>query len=90
LAKLGVAGAPNVRRNSREKWAWSANPAAWEAVFRLLPPTTSLIAARTRHHARYRRLAVSGFHMPFPSIGYVERRRDGGYRWLPHSYQLDI
>jgi hypothetical protein len=34
------------------------------------------------------RVAVSGFHMPFPSIGYVERRSGGGYRWIPHSYQL--
>jgi hypothetical protein len=36
------------------------------------------------------RVAVSAFHMPFPSIGYVERRKDGGYRWIPHSYQLDL
>ena len=34
------------------------------------------------------RVAVSGFHMPFPSIGFIERRPDGGYRWLTHSYQL--
>jgi hypothetical protein len=26
--------------------------------------------------------------MPFPSIGYVERRSEGGYRWVPHSFQL--
>ena len=34
------------------------------------------------------RVPVSGYHMPFPSIGYVERRADGGYRWVPHSFQL--
>ena len=28
------------------------------------------------------RVAVSGYHMPFPSLGYVERRKDGGYRWI--------
>ena len=32
-------------------------------------------------------LLVSGHHMPFPSIGYVERRGDS-YRWTPASYQL--
>jgi len=26
--------------------------------------------------------------MPFPSLGYVERRKDGDYRWLAHAYQL--
>lgn len=32
-------------------------------------------------------LLVSGHHMPFPSIGYVERHGDS-YRWTPASYQL--
>lgn len=32
---------------------------------------------------------ISGHHMPFPSIGYVERNGDS-YRWTPASYQLRI
>jgi len=24
------------------------------------------------------------------SLGYVERLKGGGYRWLPHSYQLNL
>jgi glyoxylase-like metal-dependent hydrolase (beta-lactamase superfamily II) len=34
-------------------------------------------------------LLVSGHHMPFPSIGHVERHGDS-YRWTPASYQLRI
>ena len=34
-------------------------------------------------------LLVSGHHMPFPSIGYVERNGDS-YRWTPASYQLRL
>lgn len=34
-------------------------------------------------------LFVVGFHMPFPGIGYVERAQSG-YRWVPHSYQLNL
>lgn len=34
-------------------------------------------------------LLVSGHHMPFPSIGYVERH-GGSYRWTPASYQLHM
>jgi glyoxylase-like metal-dependent hydrolase (beta-lactamase superfamily II) len=30
---------------------------------------------------------VIGHHMPFPSVGYVERY-GGGYRWTPAAYQL--
>ena len=32
---------------------------------------------------------VAGHHMPFPSIGYVERAGDS-YRWVPASYQLRL
>ena len=34
-------------------------------------------------------LLVSGFHMPFPSLGYVERTQ-GSYRWTPESYQTQM
>jgi glyoxylase-like metal-dependent hydrolase (beta-lactamase superfamily II) len=34
-------------------------------------------------------LFVVGFHMPFPGVGYVERVH-GGYRWVPHGYQLNL
>jgi glyoxylase-like metal-dependent hydrolase (beta-lactamase superfamily II) len=34
-------------------------------------------------------LFVVGYHMPFPGIGFVERAGTG-YRWVPHSYQLNL
>ncbi len=30
---------------------------------------------------------IVGHHMPFPSVGYVERA-ESGYRWVPAAYQL--
>jgi len=33
------------------------------------------------------RLPFIGYHMPTPSLGYVEKM-DVGYRYIPHSYQL--
>ncbi|MDO9415573.1 MBL fold metallo-hydrolase [Pararhizobium sp.] len=35
------------------------------------------------------KLAFVGYHMPFPSAGYVEKL-DQGYRFVPLSYQFDI
>ena len=35
------------------------------------------------------KLFFAGFHMPFPGIGYVEKGQSG-YRWVPHSYQLNL
>ncbi|GBE43767.1 putative quorum-quenching lactonase YtnP [bacterium BMS3Bbin10] len=35
------------------------------------------------------RIASAGYHMPFPSVGYVEKQ-GSGYRWVPVSYQFDV
>lgn len=34
-------------------------------------------------------IPVAGFHMPFPGLGYVEKA-GSAYRWVPHSYQLNL
>ena len=34
------------------------------------------------------RFPLIGYHMPFPGMGYIETRGEGGYRYVPHSYQL--
>ena len=34
-------------------------------------------------------LLVTGYHMPFPAIGYVERG-PLGFGWVPHGYQMDL
>ena len=35
------------------------------------------------------KLFVSGFHMPFPGIGWIEKSA-ADYRWVPVSYQLSL
>ena len=34
------------------------------------------------------KLPIIGFHMPFPGIGFIEKRDPMGYRWVPNSYPL--
>lgn len=34
-------------------------------------------------------LWVAGHHMPFPSVGYVDKTQNG-YRWVPAGYQLNL
>jgi glyoxylase-like metal-dependent hydrolase (beta-lactamase superfamily II) len=36
------------------------------------------------------KLFVVGFHMPFPSIGWVDKAADGRHRWVAHSYQMNV
>jgi glyoxylase-like metal-dependent hydrolase (beta-lactamase superfamily II) len=35
------------------------------------------------------RIPFTGYHMPFPAVGYVEAAGDG-FRYVPASYQLDL
>jgi glyoxylase-like metal-dependent hydrolase (beta-lactamase superfamily II) len=35
------------------------------------------------------KLFVAGFHMPYPGLGWVDKTA-AGYRWVPHSYQLNL
>jgi hypothetical protein len=40
--------------------------------------------------ANAERIPVTGYHMPFPAVGFVDRTADGGYRWVQASYQLHL
>lgn len=35
------------------------------------------------------RLPFVGYHMPFPSVGFIEKI-DQGYRFVPETYQFEI
>lgn len=60
----------------------------WHCVFDVDKEQAAKTRERMFDMVTSDRVAVSGFHMPFPSIGYVERRPEGGYRWLARTYQL--
>ncbi len=62
----------------------------WHCVFDVDKAQGAKTRARMFDRVATDRVAVSAYHMPFPSLGYVERRKEGGYRWIPHSYQLDL
>lgn len=36
------------------------------------------------------RIPFTSYHMPFPALGFVEKSAEGGYRFVPVSYQLLI
>lgn len=35
------------------------------------------------------KMAAIGFHMPFPSVGYIDRHGDG-FVWIPATYQMNL
>ncbi|MEM1315241.1 MAG: MBL fold metallo-hydrolase [Pseudomonadota bacterium] len=36
------------------------------------------------------RIPFVGYHMPSPALGFVETTADGGFRYVPASYQFDV
>ena len=61
----------------------------WHVVFDM--DKDAAIASRKKllDMAAADKIAATGYHMPFPAIGFVEQVGDA-HRWIPMSYQLDI
>jgi glyoxylase-like metal-dependent hydrolase (beta-lactamase superfamily II) len=36
------------------------------------------------------KMMAAGFHMPFPSLGWIDTMADGTHRWVAHSYQMNV
>jgi glyoxylase-like metal-dependent hydrolase (beta-lactamase superfamily II) len=57
----------------------------WQIIFDLDPERAAQTRRRTLDMAAADKLRVSGYHFPFPSLGYVEK--DGsGYRLVPSAW----
>lgn len=61
----------------------------WHCVFDIDNEAAVVTRKRVYDMAATDRLPVIGYHMPFPSVGYVERTTPGSYRWTAHSFQLN-
>ncbi len=61
----------------------------WHCVFDIDKEIAAKTRSRIYDFAATKRMPVIGYHMPFPSIGYVEPREGSGYRWIAHSFQLN-
>lgn len=62
----------------------------WHCVFDADKPQAAATRRRMFDMAATDRLPVIGYHMPFPSIGFVERTAPASYSWLAHTYQLNL
>jgi glyoxylase-like metal-dependent hydrolase (beta-lactamase superfamily II) len=61
----------------------------WEVVFDADKAAAAASRKKVFDMIATDRLPFIGYHMPFPSVGFVEKM-DGGYRFIPETYQLDL
>jgi glyoxylase-like metal-dependent hydrolase (beta-lactamase superfamily II) len=61
----------------------------WEVGFDDIKDMAAATRKRIFDMVATDKVAVAGFHMPFPSVGYVEKTAQS-YRWVPASYQFNL
>jgi len=68
-------------------YVWSMQHPDWEVLY----DNDKAMAAATRSRVlgmlAEERMAMQGYHMPAPGVGFVEAR-DAGFRWVPATYQF--
>lgn len=61
----------------------------WHVHFDMDKDAAAATRRRILDMAATDRIPATGYHMPFPAVGFVEKTGDS-YRWVPVSYQLRI
>jgi len=61
----------------------------WEVKFDMDKPAAAATRRKLLDMLAADATPFIGYHMPFPAMGYVEKRGDG-YGYIPESYQLRI
>jgi len=68
-------------------YVWSLAHPDWDVVFDADKPAAAATRRTLFGMIAADRLPFIGYHMPFPSLGYVETA-DSGFRYVPASYQM--
>ncbi len=61
----------------------------WHVRFDIDKAAAAATRRRLLDLAAAERIPVTGYHMPFPAVGFIDRAGDS-YRWVQASYQLDL
>jgi glyoxylase-like metal-dependent hydrolase (beta-lactamase superfamily II) len=69
-------------------FVWSVAYPEWEVKFDMDKAAAAATRKKIMDMASADRFPLIGYHMPFPGMGFIETRGEGGYRYVPHSYQL--
>ena len=62
----------------------------WHVRFDMDKEAAALTRKRMMDMANAERIPVTGYHMPFPAVGFIEKPTPESYRWVQASYQLNL
>jgi glyoxylase-like metal-dependent hydrolase (beta-lactamase superfamily II) len=69
-------------------YVWSLGYPDWEVRFDRDKAEAAASRRRVLGMLAAEKIAFLGYHMPFPGVGFVETRGEGGFRYVPESYQF--
>lgn len=69
-------------------YVWSLGYPKWEVKFDMDKAKAAATRKQLFDMLTADKIAFVGYHMPFPGLGYSEARGEGGYRYVPVSYQM--
>lgn len=69
-------------------YVWSLAYPEWEVKFDMDKAKAAATRKKVFDMLSADKIPFVGYHMPFPGMGYVETRGEGGYRYVPVSYQM--
>ena len=70
-------------------YVWSLGHPDWEVKFDMDKAAAAATRVRLLDMMAADKIPFVGYHMPWPGIGYVEKR-GSGYAYVPESYQLSL
>lgn len=70
-------------------YVWSLGYPDWEVRFDRDKEAAAAARRRVLGMLAAEKMPFIGYHMPFPALGYVAPRGEGGFAYVPHSYQLN-
>ena len=70
-------------------YVWSLAYPNWEVRFDMDKSAAAATRVKLLDMMAADRIPFVGYHMPWPAVGYVDKH-DGGYRYVPESYQLSL
>ncbi|MGL6211720.1 MAG: MBL fold metallo-hydrolase [Paracoccaceae bacterium] len=76
-----------VTADTANHYVWSLGHPDWEVKFDMDKPAAAATRRAVFGMLAADKLPFVGYHMPFPSLGYVETAGDG-FRYVPASYQM--
>jgi glyoxylase-like metal-dependent hydrolase (beta-lactamase superfamily II) len=77
-----------ITADTANHYVWSLGYPDWEVRFDMDKAAAAESRRKVFGMLAADRVPFIGYHMPFPAMGFVEPRGEGGFRYVPVSYQF--